>query len=54
MSDAAANAPMFIEAFHDACESLQRPHPDYVVPDASPSIAYSRNAMRVIRFTFLI
>ena len=22
MSDAAANAPMFIEAFHDACESL--------------------------------
>ena len=35
MSDAAANAPMFIEAFHDACESLQRPHPDYVVPDAA-------------------
>lgn len=34
MSDAAANAPMFIEAFYDACESLQRAHPDYAVPDA--------------------
>jgi hypothetical protein len=34
-SDAAANAPMFIEAFHDACESLQRAHPDYVVPDVA-------------------
>jgi hypothetical protein len=33
ISDAAANAPMFIEAFYDACESLQRAHPDYVVPD---------------------
>lgn len=35
MSDAAANAPMFIEAFHDACESLQRAHPDYVAPDVA-------------------
>jgi hypothetical protein len=35
MSDAAANAPMFIEGFHDACESLQRAHPDYVVPDVA-------------------
>lgn len=35
MSDAAASAPMFIEAFHDACESLQRAHPDYVAPDVA-------------------
>jgi hypothetical protein len=35
MSDAAANAPMFIEAFYDACESLQRAHPDYAVPDVT-------------------
>jgi hypothetical protein len=33
--DAAANAPMFIEAFHDACESLQQAHPDYGVPDVA-------------------
>ena len=33
MSDAASNAPMFIEAFYDACESLQRAHSDYAVPD---------------------
>lgn len=26
---------MFIEAFHDACESLQRAHPDYVITDAA-------------------
>ena len=35
MSDAAANAPLFIEAFYDACEALQRSHPDYAVPDVS-------------------
>lgn len=35
MSDAAANAPLFIEAFYDACQSLQRSHPDYAVPDVS-------------------
>jgi hypothetical protein len=33
MSDAASNVPMFIEAFYDACESLQRAHSDYAVPD---------------------
>src|SRR6267143_497827 len=26
MSDAAANAPLFIEAFYDACEALRRSH----------------------------
>jgi hypothetical protein len=35
MSDAAANAPLFIEAFYDACEALQGSHPDYAVPDVS-------------------
>lgn len=35
MSDSAANAPMFIEAFYDACESLQRAHPGYAIPDAN-------------------
>lgn len=34
MSDAAANAPLFIEAFYEACETLRRLHPDYAVPDA--------------------
>jgi hypothetical protein len=33
MSDAAANAPLFIEAFYEACETLRRAHPDYAVPD---------------------
>lgn len=35
MNDAAINAPLFIEAFHDACEELQRAHPDYAVPDVA-------------------
>jgi hypothetical protein len=35
MSAAAANAPLFIEAFYDACETLQRAHPDYAVPDVA-------------------
>jgi len=35
MTDAGANAPLFIEAFYDACEALQRSHPDYAVPDVS-------------------
>jgi len=35
MAEAAANGPLFIEAFYDACEALQRVHPDYAVPDVS-------------------
>jgi hypothetical protein len=35
ISDAAGNAPLFIEAFYDACESLQSAHPDYAVPDVA-------------------
>ncbi len=35
MAEAAANGPLFIEAFYDACESLQRGNPDYAVPDVS-------------------
>jgi len=27
--------PLFIEAFYDACESLQRAHADYAVPDVA-------------------
>jgi hypothetical protein len=33
MSSAATNAPLFIEAFYDACQSLQHTHPEYAVPD---------------------
>jgi hypothetical protein len=35
MDRAANNAPRFIEAFYDACESLRRPHRDITVPDAA-------------------
>lgn len=35
MSDASANAPLFIEAFYDACEALRRAHPDYALPDVA-------------------
>ena len=34
MSEAAENAPLFIEAFYDACTALQIAQPDYAVPDA--------------------
>jgi hypothetical protein len=33
MNAASENAPLFIEAFYDACEALQRTHQDYAVPD---------------------
>lgn len=40
MAEAAANAPMFIEAFYDAGNSIQRTNPQFVVPDvASISLA---------------
>ena len=32
MNEAAANAPMFIEAFYDACEKLERRHPEMEMP----------------------
>src|SRR6202140_4182226 len=35
MDEAAANAPLFIEAFYDACQDLTRNHADMVVPDAA-------------------
>jgi hypothetical protein len=35
MADAAHNAPMFIEAFYDACTSLRLAQPKYGVPDAA-------------------
>jgi hypothetical protein len=35
MTNAGVNAPLFIEAFYDACEALRRKHPDYAVPDLS-------------------
>jgi hypothetical protein len=34
MSEAAENAPLFIEAFYDACLALGNKHPDLAVPDA--------------------
>jgi hypothetical protein len=33
MNEAAANAPLFIEAFYDACVALSRAHPEYGLPD---------------------
>jgi hypothetical protein len=35
MSDAATNAPLFIEAFFDAGVSMQMKHPQFVVPDVA-------------------
>lgn len=35
MRQAAENAPLFIEAFYDACETLGKNHPDVAVPDVS-------------------
>lgn len=32
-NEAAQNAPLFIEAFYDACETLRRKHVSYFVPD---------------------
>lgn len=34
MSSATDNAPLFIEAFFDACEGLRRQQPDWFTPDA--------------------
>lgn len=33
MSNAAQNAPLFIEAFFDACTALNRAQPDFAIPD---------------------
>jgi hypothetical protein len=33
MNDATANAPLFIEAFFDACTALNNKHPEIAVPD---------------------
>jgi hypothetical protein len=35
MRDAATNAPLFIEAFYDACDALQRSHAEYAVLDTA-------------------
>jgi hypothetical protein len=35
MDEAAANAPLFVEAFYDACRNLADNHADMVVPDAA-------------------
>jgi hypothetical protein len=35
MSHAAENIPLFIEAFYDACEALQRNNPEIAVPDVA-------------------
>lgn len=46
MNDAAANAPLFIEAFFDAGAALHTAHPQIVVPDAATinAILASRGA----------
>jgi hypothetical protein len=33
MQDAAKNAPLFVEAFYEACESLRTHHPELGLPD---------------------
>lgn len=35
MNDAAKNAPLFIEAFYDACESLRAHHPKLGFPEVT-------------------
>ncbi len=35
MRQAAENAPLFIEAFYDACEGLAKNHPDFGTPDVA-------------------
>jgi hypothetical protein len=35
MDQAAGNAPLFIEAFYDACETLRKKHPEFAVPDVN-------------------
>lgn len=35
MDEASKNAPLFVEAFFDACETLRRKKRDYFAPDAS-------------------
>src|ERR1700724_2986012 len=35
MNDAAANAPLFIDAFYSACTTLSVRHPDFAIPDAA-------------------
>ena len=35
MRRAVANAPLFIEAFYDACEALRKKHPTFAVPDVT-------------------
>jgi hypothetical protein len=35
MWDAAKNAPLFIEAFYDACQALERQNPDLGLPDVA-------------------
>ena len=33
MRQVAANEPLFIEAFHDACQTLNKTYPDIAIPD---------------------
>lgn len=35
MGAAAANVPLFIEAYYDSCEALRARHPDWFVPDVT-------------------
>jgi hypothetical protein len=35
MRHAAENAPLFIEAFYDGCETLRANHPEYAIPDVN-------------------
>jgi hypothetical protein len=35
MRHSAENAPLFIEAFYDGCESLRATHPEYAIPDVN-------------------
>lgn len=56
MRHAADNAPLFIEAFYDACESLRTSHPDIVLPEIirMNSILADNGAGYVIQPPYLI
>ena len=45
MDEAAANAPLFIDAFYSACEQLQQRAPDMALPMQYVTTGHSRNCM---------
>ena len=49
MREAAANAPLFIEAFYDGCKTLKDENEDLAVPDIGkpPACLQSMESLRI-------